>query len=536
MIWSSRLIQLLAYQYRDLHNPGCEKSDDCQKFLAFLEEQLGLPRDRILNEDSREVTKFSYPDLYYYEPPPDFKKPLIEQLGGKFQGVTLKDIYVVCVKQNAPHVGFTASVVFAMEIDDCSDLHDIFVADGTSASRFQRDFGDAWAELAGRRTTMPIVLFQTSSEPSFRDAQMSSDSRFFGSPASVTLPSGRSVRFQRGFPYVSYVIHADVASVMPTQIHCCDFAMLMALPGFIEKELLDSVRAYRSKLVDVQEKLESDFDAAELAYNEAWRDFEIIQGLAPTTTAAVQRILQKYPGDSVFALIAKDNSQLIEFTVTAAIAATEQVRSNIQSIGQQKLQLGYNELQKTLVDLTTSTRDLQRQSLNLTDSIRRASISTAVATALLAAGSVVMVYVAFWYSPSTKTQVTGTPQEPIHVIAEPALSIPGKTVALKILTELYRGHYTPTKAVVLTPGEDISQLTGEAPILIGIPGLSPIEIAILQSDGAVIARNSLMTEKAPVAIRFAANKDLFVEGQQYYVQVSQSSVWTVKLPIKIAPH
>jgi hypothetical protein len=533
------LIQLLAYQYRDLHDQDYKKSHDGEKFLAFLEDKLGLPKGRILSDDSKKVMKFSYPDLYYHTPTSDLKEPLVKQFDGKFQGVTLKDIYVVYVKQNAPHIGFTASVVFAMEMDDPSDdsLRKIFVPDGTSQSRFHQDFEGAWKEVAGKRETLPVVLFQSNSESSLWDAPTSSAGGLFGSRASVTLPSGRSVRMQRGFPYVSYVIHADVDSVMPKEIHQCDFAMLMALPGFVEQKL-ELVRGYRKQLGDVQKKLETDdFAAVQKEYNKAWRDFETVQGLAPTTTAAVQRVTQKYPGDSIFALIAKDNSQLIEFTVTAAIGATDQVRSNIQSFAQQKLQLGYNDLQQTLVKLTESTRDLQKESVKLTGSIKKASSWTALATIVLASGSGIMVWIAFYYSPSTRTQVTGTPREPIHVIAEPASpGTPGTIVALKILSELDRSHYAPPSAVILTSAKNISELIGEVPTPMATPGVSPIEIAIMQADGSVIARNSLTSEKATVAIRFAADRDLFLEGHQYYVQVSQSSVWTLKLPIRIAPN
>lgn len=536
----SKSIQLLAYQYRILDDDPCYRSVDQRKFADFLI-KLKLRDDVAVRDESKKT--FSYPDLYRQSPSDDAKKWLMEQFNNKLSGVTLNDIYVVHAKQDAQHIGFTASVVFEMEMKDPGNesIHSIFVPyQSSKPSRFHQEFKSAWKVVADTKETLPVVLFRNDISESLwhrptSDRLFDSPVSVFGSPALVTLPSGRSVRVQRGFPYVSYVIHGPIESVLPEEIHHCDFAMLMALPGFVEQKM-ESVRDYRKKLVNVQQKLEdNDFAAAGKAYSEAWKDFEKVQGLAPTTTAAVQRILQKYPGDSVFALIAKDNSELVEFTVTAAIAATDQVRSNIQSVAQQGLQSSYNELQQNLVDLTASTRDLQEKSVNLTASIQRAGDWTKWATivlALVSVISVVMVIIAH-YSPA-RTQVIGMPQDPIRVIAEPPPpATPVRPVALKILSKLDRSLDTPTKTVVLTSEKNITELIGKVPTPMAITDVYPIELAIVQADGTVIARNSLTTEKAAVAIQFAANKDLFVKGQQYYVQVSQSSVWMVKLPIKI---
>lgn len=524
-----RTIQLLAYQYRDL-NDGTYKNGDRQKFLDFLA-KLDL---NIKSDEKKKV--FSYPDLYVHTPSHNSRQWLVDQFAGKLTGVTLKETYVVHVKKAAQHIGFTASVVFVMEMDDPTDdsIRRIFVPErGKTSCQFHQDFEKIWAHVAGRKESLPVVLFRGDTREFLWDAPTSSKHlvpspvSVFGSPISVALPSGRSVRVQRGFPYVTYVIHADVGSVMPEEIHHCDFALLMALPGFVE-ERMQRVREYRAQLRCVQQLLEADnFDAAQNEYNKAWKDFETVQGLAPTTTAAVQRILQKYSVDSIFASIAKDNSQLIEFTITAAIAATDQVRSNIYSYAQQKLQ-------KSLVTLTESTRDLQKDSVNLTKSIKRAGVWTAVATLLLAATSLITVCNVFREPPSTKTQLTRLPEEPIRVITEPASPAkPTTPVALKIISKLYEGQYPITPSVVLTSAKNASELIGDVPTTLATLGASPIEIAIIQADGSVIARNSVTSEKVPVAIRFAANKDLFVEGQQYHAQVSQSSVWTLKLPITI---
>ena len=539
------MIRLLAYQYRDLHDQDYDV-EQRDKFVRFVEQRLGFPEGRLLSKDSKKLIKFSYPDLYYHEPPPEKKEALLHEFDGKFSGVKLTNIYVIYVKQNAPHIGFTASVVFEMELEDSSggSLKQVFVPHDHDRSRFHQDFQRAWEAVADKRKTLPVVLFFNDvNESVLWDIPESSSERIFGAPAPAVLPSGRVVRLERGFPYVSYVISADIDAVMPEEIHRCDFAMLMALPGFVEGKL-ESVGGYREELIEVQDALENgNFEDAQKKYNQAWRGFEKVQGLAPTTTAAVQRILQKYPGNTIFALIAKDNSQLIEFTVNAAIAAADQVRSNIQSFAQQKLQEGYNDLQRKLIDLTASTRNLQKESVDLTRSIRRVGFWTGVAggaaaaaTLVLAIGSGWTIWIAYNYSPSTRTQIVGPKGEPtpIRVIAEPTLPRSSERPSILKIMAVFKRIPNETKAyVTLISSKNTNELAGEISIPPVISSGSPIEVAIIQSDGSVVAKNSIIMERTPFAIRLVPDKGMFAEGQQYYVQASQSPIWTIKLPIKI---
>ena len=58
----------------------------------------------------------------------------------------------------------------------------------------------------------------------------------------------------------------------------------------------------------------------------------------PRMNTAMQRIPQKYGEASLPTLIAADNGQLVENSISAAVTATEQVRSMIQAVVNQALE------------------------------------------------------------------------------------------------------------------------------------------------------------------------------------------------------
>lgn len=502
------MVRLLAYQYRDLFDPECNP-DERRKFKKFLKNRLGLDLDRELSEGSKKVIRFSYPDLEYYPVPELLIGSLKQDFSGNFSGATLKNVYVVYVRQQAPQIGFTASVVFDIELDAANpdELKDRFERQLPRPSQFHEEFKRAWESQADKRQTLPVVIFADEPRKGWlfpRDRSF--QGRVFGSAVKVILPSGRSVDLERGFPYVSYVLHSDVSAAAPEKMHKCDFAILMALPGFVETKL-EAIRSYRDKLREVQRKLEgNDFRDAERRYSEAWQGFEVIQGLMPTTSAAVQRIKQKYPGNSLFATIADDNTQLIQSTVTAAIEATDQVRANIQSFAERRLQRSVNRLQGL----------------------------TALLTGILVVAAAITAYVAFWGT--TKTNITNALQirQPIRVNSEP---IPDDSAAAKAslkVTPLFGAGTYPLKTVV--PLEFREKLT-EIPVVLATPMAAPggsrIELMVFGEDGAVLAENSLATTPPPVAVRLILDSKLFNAGREYYLEVKQDPTWSMKLPIKV---
>jgi hypothetical protein len=502
------LVRLLAYQYRDLFDDQEYDQTEREKFKKFVKIRLGLDLDRELSQGVNKVIKFSYPDLEYHQVPEPLLGSLKEDFRNNFSGVTLNCAYVIYVRQSAPQIGFTASVAFEMTLDDANEkqLQKRFEREGSLPSPFHREFKKAWESQADKRQTLPITLFVDQVCHSWLFArEQGFGSQIFGAPEKVILSSGRSVLMERGFPYVSYVLHTDMNVVVSKTIHKCDFAILMALPGFVEKKL-ESIRKYRDKLREVQTRLENDeFRNAEKQYSKAWQDFELVQGLMPTTTAAVQRIKQKYPGKSVFAAIADDNTQLIQSTVNAAIEATEQVRANIQSFAQRRLQRIVN----------------RQQSL------------TAFLTFILMAGALATAYMAVLGT--TKTEISNISHiaQPIRVSSEPIPDESGTKASLKATLLFRPGIYPVRTEVPLEFRKQISEIPIVLPTPLAVAGSSPIELLVLGEDGAVLAEGSIAIINPPAAIQFSVDRKLFQAGRKYYLQVEQNSIWKIKLPIKV---
>jgi hypothetical protein len=527
------LIRALVYQYRDFAD--ATSSDAHPKFVQFLREHLAFHSETLLAESAKRV-KFSYPDLSYYDPPPKEKTELKEYFTGKLSNASVEDVYAVYTQKAAPQIGFRVSVVFDIVFDtDYEGLRRLFVPASPGPSPFHAEFGEAWQKHADDRHTLPVVLF-VGEEQEFAifDDLNGFPRRLFGPPIRVQLPSGAAVQLERGFPYVTYVVHSAMAAAIPEKIHRCDFAMLMALPGFVEDQM-ELIRSYRQELAVVQERLgKVEFWHSQEAYNAAWRRFEKIQGLAPTTTAAVQRIIQKYPGRSLFAVIADDNARLIRFTVLAAIAATEQVRANIQNSAQQTLQQCVNNLQEESVKLTSSIRDLQKESINLTTSIRDASRATARATIVLAVAAAITIVLSIAMLLHTaKTEVTlKRISEPLHVVndaAAPAQTQSGTPLEAVFLFEAFRNI---GQQVNVTFGNNVTELAVDVRTPDAAAG-TPIEISLLR-DGAIVNKGTVAAERPPVGVRVFLRRGFFAQGSKYRLQLSQGSLWSINLPLTVA--
>jgi len=501
------LVRLLAYQYRDLFGSEYKNSDECQKFKKFVKNQLGLDIDREISGETKKVIKFSYPDLEFHQVR-DIGS-LKDNFCSNFSNAELIGVYVVYVREDAPQIGFTASVVFDIHLDDANraELKKRFGREFSNSSMFHEEFKKFWEFYADKRKTLPAVLFVDEICKPWLFCERPFGKQIFGAPDNVTLSSGRSASLERGFPYVSYVLHTNIELAMREEIHKCDFAILMALPGFVENNL-ESIRKYRVELRGVQKKLEEgNFGNAEKQYSAAWQQFEKIQGLMPTTTAAVQRIKQKYPGKSVFAAIADDNTQLIESTVNAAIEATEQIRANIQAFAQRKLQRSVNWLQAVTVFLT----------------------------ALLVITTAITTYVSFKQtSGTTKTRISGIDQA-VYVSPGPFLDESTKPQSTLRATLLFAPHTVPLKReIYLEFRNKNTTLPVELATPLAMPGMSRIELFVLGNDGVILAKDTVAAQDSPTAVRLFIDKNLVSASQTYFVQIQQGNPsWRVRLPMYV---
>lgn len=509
---SSDLIRLLAYQHRLLSDQAYDPEfDNAQrdKFKKFLKYRVGLDIDDALADAGNKTITFSYPDLHEHVPQGDLSVWLKNEFEASISGVTVDRVYAIYVRHDAPQIGFTVAVVFQMSLhaDTAEAFEDLFVPSMLHKAKFHEEFREVWKRHADKPRTLPVVIFDEEPKELFSwGHRKPSLKQFCGSPTTVKLPLKRSAHLERGFPYVSYVLHSGISSAVPEKIHRCDLALLMALPGFVERDLELMVTQYRSELTSVQEGLEhNDFVDAEKRYNRSWNSFQRVQRIAPKTRAAVQRILQKYPGKSFFAAIAKDNIKLIEFTVTPAIAATEQVRANIQAFAQQKLQ----------------------------GSIRRMQLLTTFLTVILAVGTAATAWVVV--GGTSKMEITEIRKlaeiaQPIRVSSEP---IPDEANFVKVpitIVPLSQGTYPLRNSVLLHFNKREIQAKGTVPTPMAAAGASPLELLVLQQDGAVLAEGTLASSSPPVAIQFSIPKKLFNNRRKYYLQIEQDN-WRLKLPI-----
>lgn len=506
------LIRFLAYQHRLLSDKAYDPEfDDAErdKFKTFLKTRLGFDIDEALAEAKNKTIRFSYPDLYQRNLSLQSLAWLKEVFHSGVLGASLDNAYIVYVKHDAPQIGFTVAVVFEMSLNSSSSFEELFVPLPKDKPKFHKEFRDVWLKYADKPQTLPVVIFEDQSQECFlwrRDK--SSTKTLCGTPVRVELPSGRTVHLERGFPYVSYVIHSTVSAAIPAKIHRCDFALLMALPGFVEGKLEAMVQRYRSELAAVQQGLDqNDFLGAGKKYSLAWNSFERVQGIAPRTRATVQRILQKYSERSLFAVVANDNAELIQYTVNAAIEATQQVRANIQSLTQQGLQQSVNNLQKLTMRLT----------------------------AILAAGAVGSILIALFYTTSTNTSIVDVKQ-PVWIEAEPApdeslkIGSPQMTAVLNATALSAARPEGQIGEVLLVFHKNVDELRAEVPTPMAISGKGRLEILLLV-DGAVLGKDSIASETTPAAIQFRAKRKWFVTGRKYYVQVQQDPFWRIRLPI-----
>ena len=504
------MTRLLAYQHRLLSEQEYDPEfDDAQrdKFKTFLRVRMGLDIDEAVAHGKNKTVRFSYPDLHEHNPSEELSAWLKEEYETSIPGVTVNRVYAVYVKHDAPQIGFTAAVVFDISLPTLTSdgFRDLFVPERKNPARFHREFREVWRKYADKPQTIPVVIFDDELRgfSLWRNFRHSTD-QFCGAPARIKLLQGQTARLERGFPYVSYVVHASLDSSLPGKIHRCDLALLMALPGFVERNLDLMVMSYRKELKAVQVSLEKKkFEKAERTYNKAWNSFERVQEVAPRTRAAVQRILQKYPGKSLFAAVAKDNVKLIEFTVTPAIAATEQVRANIQAFAQQKLQ----------------------------QSVRRMQFLTTFLTGILVAGTAVTAYEAV--RGVAKMEITHIAQiaQPIRVSSEPIPDQSSVKTTIE-LTPLFKGRYVSKNTVILNFASKMS----EAPVVLPTPmaaaDSSPLELFLLQKDGAVVAEGTLATSTPPVAVKFNVARQSVKKDQTYDIQIQQDT-WKLKLPVTL---
>jgi hypothetical protein len=509
LLWSFKLIRFLAYQYRlfsdEAYDPkfvGAERD----RFKKFLKHQIDLDIDKELEEGRKKSIKFSYPDLEYHRLADEFSAPLLSDWSSYFSDAVLEDIYAVYVKHDAPQIGFTVAVAFRFAVKSEAALKKLFVPPPGAKAAFHQEFKGAWTSSADSPRTIPVVVFDNV-QPSLLAPNADDFSRVFGAAEMVMLPSGRAVRLERGFPYVSYVVHADIDEVMPEIIHRCDFAMLMALPGFVEGNLESIVQRHREELNDVQSGLASGDSEAEKKYNKAWKSFERVQGVAPKTTAAVQRIMQKYPGKSLFAAIADDNIKLIDFTVNAAILATSQVRGNIESFAQQKIQQSLNFLQKV----------------------------TTGATIILALGGVATILIAVLHTSQIRIDDKLQKGDPI-LVRNIQLGVAQSPATLKAGPVFGKPDRISRQQVLLDFTSSGTELPIDLPAAPFKSGQRTVEVELFAGDGTIVAENSIFCEKPPRAVKIFFESRMFAAGREYFVEISEGPVWRLKLPVRIVTH
>ncbi len=340
----------LAYQYLDLPDlPNLTVAaldSEGQMFVDFLGTRLQFDIFSKLKIGGSKRSKYSYPDLYRFDP----NKEVQDELRAEFQeyvtGFRLETIYIIYIAQLCPHLGFTAALTMQMSctLQSSAALRSYLKPEGGWRSKFHAEIdrlieNKPWHE---KRSALPLIIF-------------SDDERqVVNSGIKAQIPTARRmVLFERGFPYISYVIHADLKDALPSEGHHNDLALLMASPFFIEGYVFEETRNYRRDVLAAMEALNtSDVELAEKTYQEAWNKFEPVQSLLPATTTALDRITQKYPQPSFYAFIANDNRRLIDYSAEPAMRIADQVGRNLQTNTNQVLQRKYVSLTRWVVAAT----------------------------------------------------------------------------------------------------------------------------------------------------------------------------------------
>ena len=502
----------LAYQYIELSTDTGDKDEQesREKFKGFLQDRLDL-KD-LLGAKNTKISKFSYPDLHCHHPAE--KGQLQAEFAQQTTLCDLKDIYVVHVRNPSPQIGFTVSVamVLSFRTAEIEELKKYLTPGQGSRSPFHIEMDAVWKRWVGKRRTIPVVLFC----PDESDSQTAwARQGVFSMPTPAQLIAGETIRVERGFPYVSYIVHSRHEIAVREDIHRCDFALLTALPSFIEKQM-ELVTDYRKELNKVLDLLNSPdkFSEAQRKYTAEWMRFEEIQRLVPITVAAVQRIVQKYPEPSLYAIIANDNIALIEATVAAAITATEQVRSNLHSVAQQKLQQSTNTLHESMNTLQGSTNTLQR-------------LYTYATAGLVLIAGLQLLSLLGRFGP-TNMRISGpvSIQEPLLISQEPQAPVP--PVPMLATEPLLESVSAEVNMIELRFPANVTEMTADVNIPDG-PTNPPEKVALIK-DGTLAAEGPILSQRPMQGVRVYFRRDLLLPGNNLILEITQRDS-TLRIPI-----
>jgi len=480
----------LAYQYLNLPDLPNLRKDSLgpeERAFADLLERLGFDIFSALEMGGSKRSKYSYPDLYRFDPSAEIQTQLRAEFDEFVKDFRLDKIYVVYVAQLSPHLGFTAALTMQLSsgtLKSGEALRSYLKPEGASRSRFHAEMDNLLAAKWWHKKLMalPLIVFSDDEEPVVNP----------GIEAQVPTAK-RMVSFERGFPYISYIIHATMEEALPSESHHNDLALLMASPFFIESNVFQKTRKYRGDVLEAMKALSrNDVGLAATTYQDAWTDFEPVQSLLPATRTALERITQKYPLPSFFAFIADDNRCLIDYFAEPAMQIADQVGRNLQ---------------------THTNQVLQRQYVKLTACIVGATVLAAVLAALLP--SVLQTNL----SPIALISGHQTEEQTLHALH--ALDVTSSPRAQGRFPGIVTLHFFPGTAAL---GVDL-------PIPEFGDWTKPFVVIVLRDNVPVVAgATQLVNQMAGLRVHFT--RETFSVGKGFALQFNQSPN-TVTVPMRI---